>query len=64
MKDEVLPLFKKAWEYEHHNPPSWGSLKLELHEFENELAEHFGRNWINCYLRRELEYKAIIRVYW
>lgn len=57
-------MFERALEHEHNWPPTWGSQKLELFDYEYMILKHFGKQWRDSYIRRELEYKARVRVYW
>ena len=57
----IVPLFRAALENEHHYPPKYGTLLLELDDFK----DNFDADFILRYRRVEVEYTAHIadRIY-
>ncbi|KAK3716496.1 hypothetical protein LTR37_006392 [Vermiconidia calcicola] len=59
VKESILPLFHKALEHEHDYPPRWGTKQLNPADFLHLL----GKNFIDRYRRREVEYQSVDRIY-
>lgn len=63
LKESILPMFQAALKYEHHYPPRFGPKKLEIDDFVGLLSRHFEIEFVERYVRREIEYAATIRIY-
>ena len=63
LKESVLPMFQAALKYENQYPPRFGLKKLEINGFADLLSRHFGLDFVERYVRREIEYAATIRIY-
>ena len=63
MKESILPMFQAALRYEHQYPPRFGPKKLHVNDFADLLSRQFGIDFVERYVRREIEYAVTIRIY-
>ena len=63
IKENILPSFESALKYENQYPPKWGPIRLAAADFKDIIVKNFGQDFLDRYMRREIEYNAKERVY-